>query len=57
MTPEKTIVIQAEDHGQEGENSIHLTSIKPGESVYMRLKSHDGDCSTTSNYDFTYSIQ
>ncbi|PJH91496.1 hypothetical protein DFO69_0654 [Bacillus subtilis] len=57
VTPEKTIVIKAEDHGQGGTDSIHLTSIKPGESVYMRLKSHDGDYSTTSNYDFTYSIK
>ncbi|AMA54014.1 hypothetical protein [Bacillus inaquosorum] len=57
VTPEKTIVIKAEDHGQGGTDSIHLTSIKPEESVYMRLKSHDGDYSTTSNYDFTYSIK
>ncbi|WP_276731586.1 hypothetical protein [Bacillus sp. (in: firmicutes)] len=57
MTPEKTIVIQAEDHGQGGQIPFTSLRLSRGESVYMRLKSHDGYYSTTSNYDFTYSIQ
>ncbi|MCY7886292.1 hypothetical protein MOA93_14455 [Bacillus spizizenii] len=57
MTPEKTITILAENHCPGEGLPLHLTSIKPRERVYMRLKSHDGIYSTTSNYDFTYSIQ
>ncbi|MCY7858967.1 hypothetical protein P9D51_16890 [Bacillus sonorensis] len=57
VTSQKTVVVQAEDHGPGKTDSIHLTAIQPGEKVYLRLKSHDGDYSTTSNYDFTYSIQ
>ncbi|WP_240939687.1 hypothetical protein [Bacillus tequilensis] len=41
VAPEKTTVLEAEDHG-------HLSTIKPGESVYLRLKSMTGDYRTTS---------